>query len=418
MLETKKDVGLITGFRDIRETTERLCLPLKTEDYGAQPMVDVSPPKWHLAHSTWFFENFILIKYKKDYKVFHPTYGYLFNSYYESIGERVSRAKRGDMTRPTVEEVYAYRSYVDRQMLDLLESPEQIPEDILLLGLNHEQQHQELLLTDLKYTLAQNPLYPAYNGYTDTSREETEFLQGDYLEVEEGIYQIGSDSSSFCFDNERGLHKVYLHGFRFMDRLITNSEYLEFMEDGGYKNFRHWLLEGWEWVKANHINAPLYWQKIEGDWYSYTLSGLKKVSLNAPVTHISYFEADAYASWKGKRLLTEAEWEVAARQYAGELNPLANFLEGGFYEPKPAGYNNQLFGDTWEWTSSAYLPYPFYQKSSGAVGEYNGKFMINQMVLRGGSCVTPEDHIRHSYRNFFHPDKRWQFTGIRLAESL
>ncbi|HEY8400562.1 MAG TPA: ergothioneine biosynthesis protein EgtB [Cytophagaceae bacterium] len=418
MFLTKKDIDIVTSYINIRNKTNDLCLPLKTEDYVLQPMKEVSPPKWHLAHTTWFLENFVLKKHKKNYRVFHPQYHYLFNSYYDSEGDRVPRANRGNLSRPTVEEIYNYRQYVDEHILEFMENcPEEIPKEIIALGLNHEQQHQELLLTDIKFILAQNPLRPAYKNGSEVNTNISTVIPEEYLPVEEGVYTIGHEGDGFCFDNEKGRHKVYIHPFQFSNRLVTNKEYIEFMDAGGYQNFRHWLQEGWEWIKTNRIEAPLYWGKIDNEWYQFTLSGFKKVVEEEPVTHISYYEADAYASWKKKRLLTEAEWEVATQLYEVVVNANSNFLENGLYHPQIAQNNSQFFGDCWEWTSSAYLPYPYYKKEEGALGEYNGKFMINQMILRGGSCVTPEEHIRDTYRNFFHPDKRWQFTGIRLAES-
>lgn len=289
---------------------------------------------------------------------------------------------------------------------------------ILELGLQHEQQHQELLLTDLKYILGTNPLFPLYKEFIE--KENTAYpLDDEFVVVEEGIYKIGYEGNSFCFDNELSRHRVFLNPFQFMNRLANNEEYLEFIEDGGYSRFNFWLSEGWDWVSANDIHAPLFWHKMDHKWYYYTLSGLEEVNLKDPVTHVSYFEADAFAAWKGKRLLTEAEWEVVCQLYEPRPHPDSNFVETGNLRPLPGNKRNyQLMGDAWEWTASAYLPYPNFIKSDGAIGEYNGKFMVNQMVLKGGSCATPSDHIRSSYRNFFHPHLRWQFTGIRLAESL
>jgi ergothioneine biosynthesis protein EgtB len=404
-------------YKNIRSTSAAICKPLAHEDHVVQPVVFVSPPKWHLAHSTWFFEQFILSQHKKDYKAYNSNYNYLFNSYYESIGARVLRTDRGNMTRPGVDEILAYREYVDREMQELLEKELPAGVNILIeLGLNHEQQHQELLYTDIKYILGHNPLFPSYKVLSAAAAQSR---KASYKEMEEGIYEIGHKGNDFCFDNEKGVHRVFLHAFRFMDRLVTNEEYMEFIDAGGYNNALLWLGEGWDWVKKENITAPMYWYKIDNEWYNYTLGGLSKVEKDAPVTHVSFFEADAFARWKGKRLLTEFEWEAACRKYNKEIAAHANFSQSEKLHPCAAQKDDlQMMGDAWEWTNSAYLPYPYYKQEKGALGEYNGKFMINQMVLRGGSCVTPRDHIRISYRNFFHPEERWQFTGIRLAENI
>lgn len=399
----------------IRKATTAICSLLSVEDHVVQPVLFVSPPKWHLGHSTWFFEQFVLVPYNKSYEPFNRNYNYLFNSYYESVGKRVLRTNRGNITRPGIEEVLQYRSYVDEAMMDMLQA--ELPAEILRiieLGLNHEQQHQELLYTDIKYILGNNPLLPAY---TTTHENTGHPRKEDYIEVKEGIYEIGYSSNGFCFDNEKGAHKVFLHAFRYMDRLITNGEYLEFMDAGGYSNSLLWLAEGWDWVQMNNVHSPMYWHLTENDWHYYTLGGLKKIDHYAPVTHISFYEADAYARWSGKRLLTEFEWEAACQLKHEDIPADSNFVDAGILTPRSARHD-QMLGDAWEWTNSAYLPYPYYKQEKGALGEYNGKFMINQMVLRGGSCVTPRDHIRITYRNFFHPDERWQFTGIRLAENI
>lgn len=412
---------LVEDYFAVRNLSVKLCQPLQTEDYVAQPVIDVSPPKWHLGHTTWFFETFILKAYQSDYKEFHPRYNYVFNSYYESVGERVLRIKRGDMTRPTVAEVYAYREYVDQAMKAFLESQTDLSErflQVLELGLNHEQQHQELFLTDLKYTFGQNPLHPVYHDGKSTYQKASD-LSEKFLKVEAGLYEVGFEGKDFHFDNEEGRHQVYLHAFQFQDRLITNGEYLEFIQSGAYQQFQHWHAEGWDWVKNNQIFAPRYWQEIEGEWYHFSLRGLEKINWEEPVTHISFYEASAYANWRGKRLLTEFEWEVACQQYNPKPPELANFVDDEHFHPiARQGDNLQLWGDVWEWTNSAYLPYPYFKAEEGAIGEYNGKFMVNQMVLRGGSCATSLNHIRMTYRNFFHPYLRWQFTGIRLAEYL
>jgi len=411
-------VSLSEEYKAIRKMTEKICAPLQIEDYVVQPIIDVSPPKWHLAHTTWFFETFLLKPYLPDYEEFHPDFCFLFNSYYENVGKRVMRPNRGNMTRPTVAEVYAYRKYVNEKMelffANILITKEL--REVVELGFNHEQQHQELLVTDLKYILGGNPLFPAL--INDVFIPSSEFdLSENYLEVEEGIYTIGYEGDGFHFDNEKGVHKVFLHAFRCQDRLITNKEYLQFMAAGGYQDVNLWLSEGWDWVKNHQINAPMYWHFIEGEWYHYTLQGLQKVDLYAPVTHVSFYEADAYARWKGKRLLTEFEWEIVCKMYNSK--PEGTFLESEHYAPRgKQGNYPQLLGDVWEWTNSNYLPYPYYQKVEGAIGEYNGKFMVNQMVLRGGSCATPQNNIRLTYRNFFQTNIRWQFTGIRLAEYI
>ena len=411
----------IKRFQSIRTQTIELCKPLAVEDFVAQPVTDVSPPKWHLGHTTWFYEALILENYDDQYKEFDKRFNYLFNSYYESVGDRVQRPNRGYMTRPTVGEIIKYREYVENSLIRFLKhNADKIDESLeylLELGLQHEQQHQELLVTDFKYILGQNPLFPVYKEYIP-GEDDTINDKVNFLDVEEGIFEIGYKGNEFCFDNELGVHKVFLHPFRFQDRLITNREYMEFIAEGGYLRFNFWLSEGWEWVKMNNVIAPLYWHQIDNAWFVYTLSGLEEVNPDDPVTHISYYEADAFARWKGKRLLTEFEWEVAAMKY--ETAPVngSNFVENGnFRTLPPFKGTRQMFGDAWEWTASAYLPYPGFKEAEGAIGEYNGKFMVNQMVLRGGSCATPVKHIRPTYRNFFHPHLQWQFTGIRLASS-
>lgn len=376
-------------YKKIRNKTERLCDPLMIEDYVVQPIVDVSPPKWHLGHTTWFFETFILNKYVESYKVFHPDYNFVFNSYYETIGARVIRTNRGNLTRPTVEEIYHYRKYVDEKMEDVLAKPvSEEMEKTLMLGLNHEQQHQELLLTDIKYILGNNPLFPAYSNICIEAT--TINFSSSFISIEAGLHQIGYEGDGFCFDNELSSHQVFLSKYQIADHLVSNGEFLEFIQDGGYRDFRFWHSEGLDWVKNNTISSPLYWHFIDAEWYCYRLNGLHKLDLNEPVTHVSYYEAAAYANWKGSRLPTEFEWETASDKFN--------------------------WGQRWEWTESAYLPYPGFKKAEGAIGEYNGKFMINQMVLRGSSLATSKNHSRSTYRNFFHPHLRWQFTGIRLAK--
>lgn len=382
-------VTITEQYNRTRQRTEQLCAPLKTEDYIPQPAMFVSPAKWHIAHTTWFFEEMILKKHMKGYKEFHPDFCFLFNSYYNSVGKRTFRADRGNITRPGVEEVKEYRAYVDEHMQQLLASDTgKEVQELAVLGINHEQQHQELLVTDLKYILGNNPLFPVYhkdfNLLTDHNTENG------FVSVDEGVYDIGYNGSGFCYDNELGRHKVYLHDCKINKDLVTNGEYIEFMNDGGYDNFMLWLDDGWTWRNENNITHPLHWHKIDGAWHYYTLAGLKPVDKDAILGHISYYEANAYATWKGMRLPTEFEWEAA---------------------------NQQLkWGKRWEWTNSAYLPYPGFKIAEGAVGEYNGKFMANQMVLRGASVATADNHSRHTYRNFFHPHFQWQYSGIRLAK--
>lgn len=381
--------ALLQLFHKTRAATAALCEPLEIEDYIPQPVDFASPPKWHLSHSTWFFEEMILKKFVSNYEVFNPHFGFLFNSYYQTLGERAIRTERGTITRPTVKEVYEYRNYVDQQIEKLLqaEANEEL-EELMILGINHEQQHQELLITDLKHTFSYNPLFPVYKeGFNLTAQENTE--QG-WVKVSEGIYNIGFEGEGFHFDNEKGRHQVFLHEFEICKALVTNAEFIEFIDAGGYDDFKFWLDEGWNWVAENKVQAPLYWKKIDDQWFSFTLEGLKPIEPNHILTHISFYEAQAFATWKGLRLPTEFEWEAAADRLD--------------------------WGKRWEWTYSSYLPYPKFKIASGAVGEYNGKFMIGQMVLRGASTATPKGHERKTYRNFFHPKYRWQITGIRLAK--
>ena len=413
---TGKPETLAEFYSRVRAYTEHLCEPLEIEDYIPQPAVDVSPPKWNIAHTTWFFEEMILKKFVPDYKVFDEDFGFLFNSYYNTIGERTARDHRGALSRPTVKQVFAYRKYVDEKMLELLSSPRAAApgilssppvlggvaaasadgvvdgdgplRDLAILGLNHEQQHQELFITDLKYTLSVNPLFPAYRE--NYAPEEThESGTAGFIEFKEGVYEIGHTGEGFCFDNELSRHKVYLNDFEIASKLATNFDFLEFVNDHGYHDHRLWHSEGLDWVKQNAVDAPLHWHKIDGEWHQYTLGGIRKLDFDAPVCHVSFYEAAAFAEWKEMRLPTEFEWEAANQKFN--------------------------WGLRWEWTNSAYLPYPGFKKPAGAVGEYNGKFMINQMVLRGASVATPSGHSRSTYRNFFHPHLRWQFTGIRLA---
>lgn len=374
-------------FIKIRKYTEQLCLNLETEDYVIQAVEEVSPVKWHLAHTTWFFETFLLQAFLNTYKEFHPQFSYLFNSYYNTVGLRTQRFERGLMSRPTLAKVMAYRQHVNQE-IEILLSKRANDEIIKLLelGINHEQQHQELLVTDLKYNLSLNPLYPAVLDIQEYVQDEG---MG-WIRVEEGIYPIGHQGSDFSYDNEHGSHKVFLESFNISKTLVTNGEYLEFINAGGYENTHLWHSDGWDWVQKNQIKGPLYWHRLAKDYQYYTLDGMNSLDPHAPVSHVSFYEAAAYAEWAGCRLPTEFEWEAASNQLT--------------------------WGQRWEWTNSAYLPYPRYQKAPGAIGEYNGKFMINQMVLRGGSVATPEGHSRHTYRNFFPPQSSWQFSGIRLIK--
>ncbi len=415
-------VSLLDKFIQVRNQTLRICQPLKPEDTVVQPVVDVSPPKWHMGHTTWFFEQFVLATFYPDYQVYHPRFAYLFNSYYEGAGERVNRSYRGNMTRPSVGEIRDYRKYVDIHMQELLGEQDLLPDhalEVIQLGLQHEQQHQELLLYDIKYILGHNPLFPEYMSPPEALLQlETPELDEQYLHIDADVYEIGHPGKGFHFDNEEGHHRVFLESAKVMDRLITNGEYIEFIEDGGYEKFQYWFQEAWHWVNENKLDSPFHWFKIEGEWHQFTLYGLQKVDPYAPMIHASFYEADAFAKWKGKRLPTEFEWEVACNLHSPEIPEEANFVESGIYQPVPRQKGNyQFYGDVWEWTNSAYLPYPNFQVVEGPLGEYNGKFMINQMVLRGGSCATPRDHIRLTYRNFFHPHLQWLFAGIRIAEN-
>ncbi len=419
MIEIDND--LKTRFLSVREQSLKLCAPLKPEDYVVQPVVDVSPPKWHLAHTTWFFEQFVLVPHCQGYAIYDEDYAFMFNSYYESVGKRVLRADRGNMTRPSTADIKSYRHYVDEHMAEFL-SKNEIGADlakVLELGLQHEQQHQELLVTDIKYILGHNPLFPVYDKIPYDQPDKAFEAKPNVVDVEEGIYEVGYDGNDFHFDNEEGLHKVFLHAYQIQDRLVTNKEFLEFMRDGGYEQFSFWLSEGWEWAKGLETKAPMYWHNLDGVWHRFTMNGLREVNPQDPVTHLSYFEADAFARWKGMRLPTEFEWEVAAKSALYVNKEAGNFVENEMYDTvygDPS--SNQMFGDAWEWTASAYLPYPNFKTVEGAIGEYNGKFMINQMVLRGGSCATPRNHIRSTYRNFWHPHLRWQFNGFRLAQNI
>tara|TARA_R100000935_G_scaffold30120_1_gene50423 strand:+ start:4002 stop:5162 length:1161 start_codon:yes stop_codon:yes gene_type:complete len=380
---------ILDFFLETRHTTETICKPLEIEDYVVQPIVDVSPPKWHLGHSTWFFEEFILKSFKDNYECFNDSYGFVFNSYYESFGKRVVRTNRGNLSRPTVNDIYKYRHYITKQMELLLQdndSEELI--ELVEIGIHHEKQHQELLITDIKYILGNNPLLPKYNNtFTEHTAENH---NKEWLSVNEGLYNIGHNSKDFCYDNELGRHQVFINAFQISNTLVTNGEFMDFMEADGYKNALLWHAEAWDWLSTENISAPQYWHFENNTWLHYTLQGLKEIDPNAPLTHISYYEAFAFAQFKGLRLPTEFEWEVSQHLFN--------------------------WGQRWEWTESAYLPYPNYKKADGALGEYNGKFMVSQKVLRGGSVATSSKHTRPTYRNFFHPNLRWQYTGLRLAK--
>jgi ergothioneine biosynthesis protein EgtB len=426
--------ALIDAFMTMRRQTEKLCEPLETEDYVVQSVTDVSPPKWHLAHTSWFFENFVLDPHTAGYERFHPMYAYLFNSYYNLAGKYHPRVKRGILSRPTVKDIYAFRAHVTEKTVDLLNraNEEKLQElgEIVTLGINHEQQHQELLVTDIKHILWCNPLEPVYRERPEVATAAPPRMG--WLDIVGGLHEIGFKADGFCFDNELPRHKTYLNDYRIADRLVTNGEFMEFIRDGGYKRSDLWLSDGWYTLNEQSWEAPMYWEDRDGEWWNFTLAGMRKIDPNEPVVHISHYEADAYARWAGKRLPSEPEWEhaVAGLPYEG------NFVESERYHPAPASSSNagdalsshttvgealqprrrQFYGDVWEWTGSAYLPYPGFEPLPGAVGEYNGKFMSSQMVLRGGSCATPQNHIRNTYRNFFQPYLRWQFMGMRLAE--
>ncbi len=412
---------LAESYLAVRKASLNLCEPLEIEDFGLQAMPDVSPPKWHLAHTTWFFETFLLKEYLPNYQPYHPEFEHLFNSYYEGVGQPFSRAKRGLISRPGVQEINAYRESVDQQVLSLIDpccGQQEAISFIITLGIQHEQQHQELLLTDIKYNLFQNPLFPAYcrSKWSDNPVVEQRFIK-----VSGGITEIGHDDSQFAFDNEKPRHSVLLNDFSLASRLTSNADYLEFVNDDGYRNSKLWLSDGLAYARQHGWRMPLYWVERDGEYFEYTLAGLQRLDLNAPLVHVSYYEADAFAQWAGNRLLREAEWEHIARLSDPELlMQTANFLDNEGFHPRSvatdASQPGQLLGDAWEWTQSAYLPHPGFKPFSGSMGEYNGKFMCNQMVLKGGSCVTPKNHIRTSYRNFFFPHQRWQFSGIRLAK--
>ncbi|MFH5802999.1 ergothioneine biosynthesis protein EgtB [Alienimonas sp. DA493] len=434
--------ALAERFAEVRAFTERLVEPLSPEDCVVQPMPDASPAKWHLAHTTWFFEAFLLKPYLSKYQVFHPKFGFLFNSYYNALGPRHARAARGMLTRPSLEEVFDYRAHVDRHMAELLDQNESAETARLIeVGLNHEQQHQELLLTDIKYTLWRNPLRPAYRegmsndecrmtnveGGGDKPPSSFVIRHSSFTQFDEGLYHVGRDTGVFCYDNEQPRHRVWREAFELADRPVTCGEWAAFIEDGGYRRAELWLSAGWAAVQREGWEAPLYWERNkDGEWRTFTLAGMAPIDPAEPVCHVNYYEADAFARWAalsepGLRLPTEQEWEIAAD--AAGFDPAAGDVadRGRFHPSAPApgsgsdGGPRGLAGGVWEWTASPYVAYPGYAPPAGALGEYNGKFMCDQWVLRGGSCATSATHLRATYRNFFPADARWQFSGLRLA---
>jgi ergothioneine biosynthesis protein EgtB len=414
-----RDADLSSLYQSVRQASVHLGATLSDADATVQSMPDASPAKWHLAHTTWFFERMILEPSLPGYCVFDPQFNFLFNSYYESIGARQPRPRRGMITRPALNTIFAYRDHVDRAMAALTENdPPPAVAKLIVLGCNHEQQHQELLLTDILHLFAQNPLRPAYKDPGPIAVGETDSAPPAYRKFEGGVVDIGHDGEGFAFDCEGPRHRALIEPFELADRLVTNAEWMAFMADGGYRAPLLWLSAGWATAQAEGWNAPLYWEARDDGYWSMTLRGAQPVDPAAPVTHVSYFEADAFATWAGRRLPTEFEWEHAAADA-----PLrGNFVESGRLRPAPAQVgqsgSRQIYGDVWEWTRSAFAPYPRFKPADGAVGEYNGKFMCGQFVLRGGSCATPASHIRPAYRNFFPPDARWQFSGLRLAGDL
>ncbi|MEO7322993.1 MAG: ergothioneine biosynthesis protein EgtB [Burkholderiales bacterium] len=413
--EPRSAADLAAPYRAVRRATESLVAPLSSEDCALQSMPDCSPTKWHMAHTSWFFETFVLEPTLAGYQWFNPTFRVLFNSYYQSVGEQYARPRRALLTRPSLDEVKRYRQHVDEQMAALFENPNPSHElaAIVELGIHHEQQHQELILTDLKHLFSFNPLHPVYQPRAIEPIAAIKTIE--WMGFEGGLTSIGHGGSGFAFDNEGPRHRVYLQSYRLASRLVTNGEFVAFIEAGGYDRPEYWLSDGWNKICAESWRHPLYWERRDGAWFVHTLHGFVPLDLSEPACHISYYEADAYAHFAGARLPTEMEWEHAAER----IQPAGNFVESGRFHPAPLGNADggmqQLFGDVWEWTASSYSPYPGFTPPAGALGEYNGKFMSSQMVLRGGSCATPMSHIRASYRNFFPPDARWQFSGIRLA---
>ncbi len=432
---TSESVGRTTAaqYRRVRAFSEKIADSLAAEDCVIQSMPDVSPMRWHLAHTTWFFETFVL-KAHKDYQVYDERFDFLFNSYYNTVGDQFPRDQRGLLSRPTVDQIFEYRRHVDDHLIALLRSRDITAGEISVvnLGLNHEQQHQELMLTDIKHVLSCNPLHPVYCESPIVASHGA--AGGGSVSFDNGLYHVGHDGEGFAYDNESPRHQVYLEPFRLDSRLVTASQYLDFINDDGYATSRWWLSIGWQTVRDERWNAPLYWHQIDGEWFHFTLAGLQPIDPHAPVCHISYFEADAFARWAGGRLPTESEWEVASSRVPVE-GPFADQLVDAGLCVHPSAQADstdpesltqtrdgiglsQMFGTTWQWTSSPYTAYPGYAPPDGALGEYNGKFMCGQFVLRGGSCATPSDHVRRTYRNFFPPSARWQFSGMRLAHDL
>jgi ergothioneine biosynthesis protein EgtB len=407
--------SLAERYREVRRTTDRLAEPLSPEDCTVQSMPDASPVKWHLAHTTWFFETFVLERGLSDYRPYHPQFRVLFNSYYNRVGAQHPRPERGLLSRPSLDEVRAYRAAIDRRVLELFERSAVEPlADTIELGLHHEQQHQELIVTDVKHMLSLNPLRPAYRDCPPAPARDVPPLR--WFHHPGGIAWIGHGGGSFSFDNERPRHRVLVDAFALASRLVTNGEYLEFVEDGAYARPELWLSDGWDAVRSQGWQAPLYWHGDRDAWRVTTLSGLRDLRRDEPVCHVSFYEADAFARWSGARLPSEFEWEI----FAAKTTPDGNFVESGWLHPTgleaaASDAPAQLFGDVWQWMQSPYAPYPGYRPPAGALGEYNAKFMCNQLVLRGGSCATPRSHVRATYRNFFPPQARWQFSGIRLA---
>ncbi|TIC88819.1 ergothioneine biosynthesis protein EgtB [Nocardioides sp. GY 10113] len=415
---------LLDRYDAVRAHTETLARPLSPEDQTVQSMPDVSPTKWHRAHVTWFFETFVLAEHERDFAPYQDQYWFLFNSYYEAVGPRYARPERGVISRPGAHDVGLYRGNVDDRMRELIAGLDEGTLTKLAgtieLGFHHEQQHQELLLMDIKHVLSRNPLQPVYAG-RPTAVSEPDRLG--WVGFDGGLVEIGSEGGGFCFDNELPVHQQWLAPYRLADRLVTNGEWLEFMADGGYRRHELWLSDGWAKVTTEGWAAPFYWTEVDGVWFEHTLHGTFPVDPGLPVSHVSHYEADAYATWAGKRLPTEAEWEHAARTVDGPETPsgaAANLANETSFHPEAApaasGGLRQMFGDCWEWTGSAYLPYPGFRPAAGAIGEYNGKFMSGQMVLRGGCALTPAGHARASYRNFFPPGARWALSGVRLAD--
>jgi ergothioneine biosynthesis protein EgtB len=409
-------------YTSVRHTTTGLCSGLSAEDQMVQSMPDASPTKWHLAHTTWFFETFLLKPRLPAYHLFHENFTYLFNSYYKQLGSHPNRSFRGLFSRPSLDDVLAYRDYVDRHMAKLTEAADDDLAKLIVLGLNHEQQHQELIVTDIKHGLWSNPLRPAWKQ--NSPSPEVSLPPLTWQEFDENLYPIGATGDEgFSFDNESPRHQVFLNRFRLATRLVTNGEYMEFVRDGGYSRPELWLSDGWDTVNSQRWNAPLYWEERDGEWHVFTVNGMQPVVMSEPVCHVSHYEADAFARWAGARLPLESEWEVAAQSLVHNGSRLeGNFLDSGKLHPAclmdegPDTALRQLFGDVWEWTASPYTAYPGFAPAAGLLGEYNGKFMSGQMVLRGGSCATPQSHISPTYRNFFPPHARWQFMGIRLAQ--